>query len=65
MLCQKSLGFSIMVSNFIVESHRYLHDDKGEARLYLETNATDILTTKCSLNRLKMPCKYSNINFQK
>ena len=26
-----------MVSNFIVEGHGYVRDDKGEARLYLET----------------------------
>ena len=36
-LRQKSLGSSIMISDFIVEGHGYLRDDKGEARLYLET----------------------------
>ena len=35
-LRQKSLGSSIMVSNFIVEGHGYLCDDNDEARLYLE-----------------------------
>ena len=36
-LHQKSLGSSIMISNFLVEGHGYLRDDKEEARLYLET----------------------------
>ena len=35
-LRQKSLGSSIMVSDFIVEGHGYLRDDNDEARLYLE-----------------------------
>ena len=34
---QKFLGSSIMVSDLIVEGHGYVCDDKGEARLYLET----------------------------
>ena len=36
-LRQKSLGSSIMVSDFIIEGHGYLKDDKEAARLYLET----------------------------
>ena len=36
-LRQKSLGSSIMVSDFIIECHGYLKDDKEAARLYLET----------------------------
>ena len=36
-LRQTSLGSSIMVSDFIVEGHGYLKDDKEAAYLYLET----------------------------
>ncbi len=36
-LRQKSLGQSIMVSDFIVEGHGYLRDEQQEARLLLET----------------------------
>ena len=36
-LRQKSLGASIMVSDFIVEGYGYLCHDKEVARLYLET----------------------------
>ena len=36
-LRQKSLGSSIMVSDFVVEGYGYLRDDVGEARLLLET----------------------------
>ena len=36
-LRQKSLGSSMMVSDFIVEGHGYLKDDKEAAHLYLET----------------------------
>ena len=36
-LRQKSLGSNIMVSDFIVEGHGYLKDDKETACLYLET----------------------------
>ena len=36
-LRQKSLGSSIMVSDFIVEGHGYLKDDEEAACLYLET----------------------------
>ena len=36
-LRQKSLGSSVMVSDFIVEGYGYLCDDKEAARLYLET----------------------------
>ena len=36
-LRQKSLGSSIMVSDFIVEGYGYLKDDNSEARLLLET----------------------------
>ena len=36
-LRQKSLGSNIMISDFIVEEHRYLKDDRNEARLLLET----------------------------
>lgn len=36
-LRQKSLGSSIMVSDFIVEGYGYLRNDQGEARLLLET----------------------------
>ena len=36
-LRQKSLGSSIMVSDFIIEGHGYLKDDKEAAHLYLET----------------------------
>ena len=35
---QKSLGSSIMVSDFLVEGNEYLKDDKEAARLYLETH---------------------------
>ena len=34
-LRQKSLGSSIMVSDFIVQGHGYLKDDRSEARLLL------------------------------
>ena len=34
---QKSLGSSVMVSDFLVEGNGYLKDDVGAARLYLET----------------------------
>ena len=36
-LRQKSLGASIIVSDFVVEGYGYLRDDQGEARLLLET----------------------------
>ena len=35
---QKSLGSSIMVSDFLVEGNGYLEDENGSARLFLETN---------------------------
>ena len=35
---QKSLGSSIMASDFLVEGNGYLEDENGSARLYLETN---------------------------
>ena len=37
-LRQISLGFSIMVSDFLVKVYGYLEDENGSARLYLETN---------------------------
>ena len=43
-LRQKSLGSSIMVSDFIVEGHGYLKDDKEAARLYLETQVKRAIT---------------------
>ena len=36
-VASKSLGASIMVSDFIVEGYGYLCNDKKMARLYLET----------------------------
>ena len=36
-LRQKSLGSSIMGSDFITEGHGYLKDDKEAAHLYLQT----------------------------
>ena len=37
-LRQKSLGSSIMVSDFLVEGNGYLEDENDSARLYLENN---------------------------
>ena len=36
-LQQKSLGYSIMISDFIVEGYGYLCDDQDKARKSLET----------------------------
>ena len=45
-LRQKSLGSSIMVSDFIVEGCGYLKDDKESARLYLETRKEGYLNNE-------------------
>ena len=62
-LRQKSLGSSIMVSDFIVEGHGYLKDDEEAARLYLETQKGGILMT-CLLHKWSVRSRFLRENFR-
>ena len=50
---QKSLGSSIMVSDFLVEGNGYLQDDNGSARLYLETNKEGYFNNEMFIDQVK------------
>ena len=52
-LRQKSLGSSIMVSDFLVEGNGYLKDDNGAPRLYLETQKDGYFNNDMFIQQVK------------
>ena len=62
-LRQKSLGSSIMVSDFIVEDHGYLKDDKEAACVYLETQKEGYFNNEMFIAQVKSAIKIFEKNF--
>ena len=53
-LRQKSLGSSIMLSDFLVEGNGYLEDENDSARLYLETNKDGYFNNDMFIKQVKV-----------
>ena len=61
-LRQKSLGSSIMVSDFLVEGNGYLKDENASARLYLETQKDGYINDKF-IEQVKIAIDIFNTKF--
>ena len=57
-LCQKSLGTSIMVSDFIDEVSRFVCNEEGKARLLLETHREGYFTNDLLIQQVEKNNKY-------